>query len=649
MARKKKKTIASTKRKETEMEVTQEQKRKKAKKGLLFKRKESKKERKAAEEKEEKKEKKEEKPREEKVREENSSEKKPREQRTPLSPQQKEKIKGGVLMLIGLGTLLFVGSFLFGKLFSPQDLAELISAQNAVAVVEVNSDGNSGQVKQFYQLLDKYPVYQREGVVMLVNTLLPVNYQNDLEPWLGRQVGLALTSPAVSAGTEGGPFEFVFFVESRDHDRTLEFLKSKALSAANEEVTVTEYKGFKIYEFTISQPMSFTFVNNYLVAAKSLESMRAYLDGYLQGPRLSDDADYRKVANNLPHGGLAFAYVHFGRLFSALEKDERFVAQKGQDMLSLRPFLKVFKAEGFSLFAENDRFVAQNFTSIDTEALDGENYITFSERYEGNLLKLINADPVFVAGGHDLTKELSRIEDLFKSGTKTPALVFEGLVEAQKQRYFGKDIDLRQDIYPLFTGEYLVAVENSFEDPTVSLLMELSDNSASVSRFDKIVNSFIQVSGVFSPRVQEVELPDGTMGKEIVASPEKIERSTGKYKEKTITSLRLGDTGVAIHYVILENIVAMSTKEKTLQQIIDRHEGEMTEGLASSKYYERNIRPVLRTADQVLHVKLGALTQLMGLGGNELLEPYLVPFNNFTVTKNFFEDGISTTYIVEVI
>lgn len=573
---------------------------------------------------------------------------KPKAQKQEIKQEaiKKQKMKGGLLMLIGFATLIFVGFFLFGKFFRPQELAELLPAQRAVAVLELNIDGNSGQVKQFQELLKNYPVYQPGGIISLLNIVLPVNYQNELEPWLGRQVGLAIIT---STDPSSGAFYPLLFIEQKDHEKALKFFQDRGLASIGEELAHTDYNGYPIYEFTVSQRMSFTFMGSYLVVAESPEILTGMIDDFVQLPRLSDDEVYRKVANNVPQGGLMFGYVNYRKLYDTLEEDDLFITKKGQDLLALRPYLNIFRAEGFSVFAEKDRFVAQSYTNIDNEALNGESYVTFTEPYQGKLLELVDADPIFLAGGHNLTNELRRVEEIFKSGTKTPALVFEGFVESQKKRYLGEKIGLKEDIYPLFTGEYLLTVENSLEKPRVSLLLQLKNGENDMKRFDRIMSEFIEVSGVFSPEVHEVELPDGTIGEEIVASQEKIERGNSSYNGHSITTLKLGDTGIAINYVAIDDLVLMSSDEATLRRMIDRTSQENPDGLTGTPYYERNMRTILRTADEVINVKIGAVTEALGLTEDSMLAPYLLPLKNLTLTKNFFEDGISTTYFIEVL
>ncbi|MEZ4086772.1 MAG: DUF3352 domain-containing protein [Candidatus Gracilibacteria bacterium] len=556
--------------------------------------------------------------------------------------QTRQKIRGGILIAIGLGAIIFIAFFLFSKFFQPQPLAEILPAEQTLGFVEVNIDGKSQQVEQFSELLRSHAVYQRGGIIALLNQVFPVSFTNDVEPWLGRQIGLAALT------NQEGSMTPLLFIESNDHEATLDFLKARTLDVQNESIVETEHQNGTIYSFEMSQQFAFTFVQHYLLVAPTVEDLQNFYDHYYDQPRLIEHEKYRKVANNLARGGLAFAYIDMEKLFETLEKDKKFVSLKGQELLAFKPYTSLFTAEGLTIFAEKDRFTAQTYTSLNKEALNGEPYVTFEEDYQSELLKYLGEDPIIVIGGHDFTAEWSRIEELFKSGTKTPALLFDGTVEAQKDRFFGKNIGIKEDLYPLLTGEYAFSIENSLEDPQISVLLKLK-NADDIPRFERVVNEFINVSGVFSPIVQEVELPDGTIAQEIVASPEQIEESTKNHGQATVTSLRLGNTGIQIHYTIIDNTILASNSEENLQKIIDRVQGTESENLTTTHAYERHIQPIIRNADQVLRVKLGALTERLGLTGNGMLAPYLVPWNNFTMAKNFFEDGVATTYFVEVL
>jgi hypothetical protein len=557
----------------------------------------------------------------------------------------KQKIKGGILALIGLFALTFIGWFLFGKMFRPQYLAEILPADKTVAVLEINIDGANGQPKQFYELMAKYPVYQKEGLVKLLTLILPVDYTKDVEPWLGRRVGMGLLT-----GAKPGQLERVYFIESRDHEMTLAFMKGQSLKEANEEMIATEYKGYKIYSYTISHLIEFTFINNYLVIAENGPMLKTLLDGLAaQEIRLADSEDYRKAANNLPQGALMQGYADMQKFMALLAGDQTFMAKKGQDFMAFKPFLSIFRNAGMTVFADKDKFVVQTFTGLNKDALKEGQYLTYGEKYKGSLLSLAGGEPVILAGGHDLSKEINRIAEIFSGGTKTSALVFEGLLEAQKEIYFGKEVSLKNDIYPLLTGEYLFTVDNSLEKPQFTLVIELPETGKDIPRLEKVMSAFEKTSGIFTPRIQEVTLPDGTKGQEIVASPEKVERYQEKYNETSVTTLKLGETGWSVFYATDGGKVVLTTNKDLLKNILDRAQEKMPAGFSGTNLFRKIVQPALSSADEISIVRVGALTQATGLNEDEMLKPYLLPFATLTTAKNYFSDGISTIYLLEII
>jgi hypothetical protein len=570
---------------------------------------------------------------------------KPGQARVKIFAEHRQKIKGGILAMIGIFSLCFIGWFLFGKMFRPQYLAEILPASQTLAVVEINTDGAASQPQQFYRLMSKYPVYSKDGLVKLLTYLMPLDFAKDVEPWLGRRVGMAVVKSA-----QTGQMDRIYFVESRDHNMTLEFMRSRALRAANEEMISKDFKGYKVYAYPISHLFEFTFINNYLVLAENNSAMENLLNSIAAGgQKLADDPDYAKASNNLAQGGLIFAYADFSRIYDTLSLNEDFMTRKGQDFNAFKPFLAIFKSAGLTVFAEQNRFTLQSLTNLDKKIINDGGYLTFSEKYTGNLLHIANEEPVLLAGGHDLRKELSRVRELFSGGTKTSDMVFEGILEAQKQLYFGKDISLEGDIYPLLAGEYLFTVDNSLENPQFSLILELLDKDKDLPRFEKIVAAFKNTGGIFMPKIQTVTLPDGTTGQEIVASPEQIESSQENYEDLTLNILKLGNTGWSVYYAAVGDKIILSTNKDLIKHMIDRAEGRIEKSLVNTPFYDNVLNPAMRTADEIFNIKIGALTEALGLNANENLKPYLLPFANLAVSRNYFTDGISTIYYLQVI
>lgn len=324
--------------------------------------------------------------------------------------------------------------------------------------------------------------------------------------------------------------------------------------------------------------------------------------------------------------------------------------------MALKPFLKIFQSQGFVLLANGKNLDIQSFTSVNRNELNGLSYLTFNDKYKSQLLSLASENPVLLVGGHNLYKELKRIQEIFRAGTKASSLIFEGLLEAQKQKYFGKDTSLAEDFYPLLKNEYLITVDNNFEKPIVNIFLEMGDKTLDTPRFEKIVNAFIKTGAIFSPRIQPVILSDGTKGEEIIANTEEITRNSENYKNINITILKLGNLPWNIHYAFLNKILLVSTDLETLKNNISRQTGKAPtdqnkplQNFTKTDYFQSRIKPVLYSADEFFHLKVGALTDIMGLKENQNLKAFLDPFTNLAVTKNYFDDGVSTIYLIDVL
>ncbi len=658
----KKKTVASTKKiVKTPEQIEQEKQEKKLLKKLFNRKNRKKKQPKPQEEKavetstlekkiEEVMEKtepvQEEKHRHEPVKQEPVKKEKKKVERAPLTDAQKQKIKAAGIILLGFFMLGFVSYFLYTRLFRPQSIAHFLPADSSIGFLEINIEGESDQSKKFAKLFEKYPVYQSSNLMKLANLVFPVDYKNDLEPWIGRKIGIVL----MKQGESENGVKVALFVENKSYEKTMNFLKSRALANAGDELLSEQYNGYTIYHYKLSQAYVFSFINNYLVLTGNTEVAKQLLDAQTSNsPKLQDDPLFQKVTNNLPPTGLMFGYANMQRLFNTMLKNPLFQSQKAKDLLALQPFMRIFAAEGFTLVAEDNRLTAQVFEAIDRTQLQGETYLTYNEKYEGKLLELAAENSILYAGGHDLNKEMSRIGEIFNVGAGVDKTLYRGILEAQKEKYFGKDISLESDIYPLLKNEYLATVENNFEEPVVTVFMNLSDKNEDLMRVEKLVTAFTKKRAIFSPQIREVTLPDGTKGQEIVASAEEITRSDATYGGVNVSTLQLGNLPWSINFAVLDNTLVIASNTNALHAVIDRKSGKTAANLRVSDNFTRTVLPAMRTADELFHIKLGALVPVLGLDQNPVVKPYVEGFNSLTMTKNFFDDGIATLYVIDVL
>ena len=628
--KKKKKTLASTKPKAT-TEVTQETPKKEKKlKKIFAKVKESAKQKKDSIK--------------QKLQERNLSDEQILAPLEPvklsrLSPEQAQKIRAVMLSLIGVFAIGFIAWFLFGKLFRPQSLADLVSADRTIAIAEVNIDFQNDQLKKFDQLFAKYPVLQTQTLIGAVNLFSGFNYSTDLKPWLGRKVGVVLNKD----------FSPTLFVEVLDQQKALSFIQNQSMQTPQNVFQTLNYKDKKIYSTNIKVPLVFTTINNYLVFAKDQAAVQSTIDDFESGAHLGSDDYYQKVANNLPSSNLAFVYLSNKNLYAALQAAPAIFAAHSDELKKFKSFFDLFVGEGAVLISGNNNLVVQSFEAVDKSKLQGKALLSFDQSYRGNLLSFVANDSIFLAGGHDLSRELQRFSEIMDTGAGVDETVFKSVIEAQKQRFFGDDVSLEDDILPLFKNEYLFTVTNTFDKPALNLVLDLNDASSDLVKLEKVVTAFVKTGGIFAPKIQNVTLPDGTTGQEIIASAAQIERTEDTYESYNIVKLKIGETGWNIYYTISNNKALFSTNLDSLKKIIGISEGRTENSIVTSQSYLKNIQPYLGSADEIMNIKLGALTDALGLTSNKMISPYILPFNNVTATKNYFDDGISTIYAVEII
>jgi hypothetical protein len=279
--------------------------------------------------------------------------------------------------------------------------------------------------------------------------------------------------------------------------------------------------------------------------------------------------------------------------------------------------------------------------------LDGRDFINFNNKFRANLLELIPEDLKFYTGGLDLKKQIQRYADLFSAGGEVSYLIFEGMLRAQKSTYLGSEIDLEEDIYPLLQGEYALAVTGEDEEKATMLLLELADPLRDRDKIESIADSFVRKSAVLAPKIVEVELEDGTILEEIQTVPEEIIRSTGDYRGYEMNILTVGQQPWGIYYLIMDDVLTISTKKDNLQKSIDLFID--SQGSVKNSYlYRELISPILRTSDEVLFFDTDFILSSSPELVPEWMTPYLEPFAFVSAGKNYFKDGISTIHYIKI-
>jgi hypothetical protein len=543
----------------------------------------------------------------------------------PKRRVSKQAIFGGVLVIIMAALLVMVGFLLFNKAFRPASIAKIIPGENVVAVLEINSNFQHSQIVKGTELLKNHKEYSKENLLKYIETQFQVVYETDLKPWLGRSMGVVF----FSSKKEEEATNKLYFAEIASQENAKKFL-----SAGNK----LNYEGYEVY--TLKSALYAVIIKDYVFVASEEKDIYELIDAQKdRGQSLYASEKYRKIDDNLPVNKMAFFYLDFEKINNGFIKNFPVLSEKGLSIESFSPFFKIFKAEGFALIAMDNSFVIQSFLSLDAEKLENSQYITFKEKYHAKLMDYVSADTLAFWGGINLEYQLKRMVEVFSGGNEDAMSFINALIQNYVQKYFGTDINFRQDILPLLTKEYALAVEEVDGKNIYKVLLELENPETDASNLQKISEKFIQSGGIFNPSIIEHTLPDGTVSKEIIAVPEEVQKIDSTYKNTVIHGLKIGEREWGVYYAIVNNVAVIATHIDGVKSSIDITGGEKN-SLESTAVFDYQIAPILENSDEVTYFNLKKLYPLL-IDENSLNE-YFKPIDSFSSGKNYFNDGIVT-------
>ncbi|MDA1060492.1 MAG: DUF3352 domain-containing protein [bacterium] len=553
------------------------------------------------------------------------SEKKSKKKKKKLKLKlNRKKIFGSVLTVILLAILVSVGYLLFQKAFRAQPIAKILPADRTIALAEVNTNFEHNQSLKTFHLLKNYPQFSREELIEKIATKLTLNYEQDIKPWVGRSVGIAILNPK----DPEEKIQTLYFIEVLNQKNARKFIDKRKPSKSDHEKQIT---------YMLEGPLYLVFIEDYMVLSESEMAIYELLDDRAS-LNLYSDAKYRKIDNNLPLNKVAFFYTDFDKMTDSLFQNFPILSENGLSMSLVEPILNLFDAEGISLIAMNENFAIQSFLSLDQEVVEKIDYLNYQERYTANLTNFIAKDNLAFWGGENMEYQLKRIIELLAGGEEGALEVFDALLQNYTQKYFGSDMDFEKDILPLFSNEFAFNIEKFEEENVYKLLLELDSPQEDVINLHEIANSFAKVGAIFEPKIVEHILEDGTVTKEIVAVPEEVAKGESNYKGITISELKMGKQGWGIYYALIDNVAVIATHIEGVKSSIDTAKGDLI-SFNSTELFTKHVEPLLRSSDEISYFNIEALIPMFF---DEEVPEALGIVGSLSSGRNYFNDGIVT-------
>lgn len=560
------------------------------------------------------------------LKKEEKADKKPakeKEKKHRKFPVTKKQILGGILTLIMLGILATVGYLLFQKAFKPSPVAALLPGNETIAFVEINSNFNHNQLEKTFKLLKTHEKYSKENLIKFIEDSFLVNYSNEIKPWLGRVVGFTYIT-----SKNDGKVHLVYFAEIFSEINAKQFFKNGSSSV--------NYKEKDIY--VAINGTSKVKIDDYLFMADNTEILKEIIDFQNSSDEnLYDSENYRRIDDNMPLNKVAFIYINFNQISDEFLKEFSCLSERGLTKAVLSPFLNLISSEGMSLIALDDKLAIQSFINLNREEMDDLSYVSNRDKYQADLTAYVSSDLLAFWGGENMEYQIKRILESL-SGNSGTLTLFDKIIETYTQKYFGPEINFKNDILPLFANEFALSLEQINNKNIYKLIIELADPQAGAVTLHEIADNFAEIGAFFEPQIVEHTLEDGTVSKEIVAVPEEIIKGEASYEGTTIYTLKMGEKDIEIAYAVIDNVGIISTGKEGIKSSIDA-KNEKIINLKSSDEFDKLIIPVLEHSDEVSYFNMEKLSEFIF---GESVPSFIELISSISSGKNYFNDGITS-------
>ncbi|MBI4232708.1 DUF3352 domain-containing protein, partial [Candidatus Peregrinibacteria bacterium] len=423
------------------------------------------------------------------------------------------------------------------------------------------------------------------------------------------------------------------FLDRSEHEKLIE----------SKNPTKNEYSNYTTY--MIEGPLFIVLIDDYVLISPDQQAIYDLIDAQSDGAKkLYSEEYFRKIDNNLPLNKIVYFYINFKQVNEAFFKHFAFLSEEGISLEMLKPFLELFDAEGAALIATEDNFVLQSFVSLDPDVYSDAEYLNFQDKYSGELAAYIDSKLLAYWGGENLEYQLKRFVQLLAGNNELSLKVFDEIVESYTEKYFGGDVSFKEDILPLFSEEFALVLEKADEKIHYKLLVELKDSQSQAIKIHELANSFSSVGAIFEPKIVEHILEDGSVGKEIIAVAEEIQKSESNYHGTKLYELVMGEHG-GIYYAILDNFAVISTSQDSVKSSIDLAK-DPAKSLKSSAVFEKSISPVINSSDEITYFNIEGLLPLLIKA--EETPNILKIFSSLSSGRNYFNDGVVTINYLQV-
>ncbi|MCX7596562.1 MAG: DUF3352 domain-containing protein [Fischerella sp.] len=333
---------------------------------------------------------------------------------------------------------------------------------------------------------DQLQALERNGELSKLKTSLlastDLDYKQDIQPWLGNEITLAVTTPDIDRDpTNGRQPGYLIALATRKPEKSREFVdllfSKRAIAKAN--LTTEQYQGVKLI-YDDAQPEKLlagaAVGDKFVLFANDPKVLREAINN-VQAPDLNLNASskYQQAIKHIPKGTIATAFLNLPRVSEwqglKLPKDT------------------TYDSEIISLVLANQGLLAETTLLAKAETLPPLEQLSKPV----DALQYIPASAGLVIAGKNLSNlDNSNLAQFWQQFTAALSGSDRNAVSQLLQPLQSLDINFKEDIFSWVQGEYAVALLPRSEQANpdfIFIVEKTAATPAGISRLDAIASS----------------------------------------------------------------------------------------------------------------------------------------------------------------
>lgn len=384
-----------------------------------------------------------------------------------------------VIAAIGGGYLLF-RSWSKGTSLTPVEAAQIVPEEAVFAGYFATDSETWSKLSQFgtpeFKKLVTKPIKEKIEQASKENSdTEAINYQEDIQPWLGNIMLAWLPSETEEP-------KILLVAGIKDKVEALKFI-DKLKKETEESIQTSEYKGFTIIETKreSEEPFNIAILDDIIVAAPEEKTVKMAIDTYQGSSSFADKNGAKEILTQTSNNKDTLFQFYVPNYTSLLKQS---MEASGQDMATFKSIQKQLDYVDSMVISvgieENRGILMQTMVKLNPSS----NIPKYSE-ISGQVLAQIPGNSLLLISGGGINQTWSWFIEQFGEDPEFK----DSLEQARTSLKANADLDLERDIMSWMDGELAISILPSNTPPVPvkgAMVITTSDRSTAENTLEKI-------------------------------------------------------------------------------------------------------------------------------------------------------------------